>query len=73
VSCGNIFIPGNVRSLPKRSGELDTTERGLSDVFGAFNDFALQIIKRAGQRAGMYDCHIPEKEREHASEKDDLL
>jgi len=33
----------------------------------------LNSIKRAGHRARMHDCHIPEKEREHVSEEDGLL
>lgn len=33
----------------------------------------LNSIKRAGHRTRMHDCHIPEKEREHVSEEEDVL
>jgi hypothetical protein len=45
VSCGDIFMEGNVRSLPRLSGELDTAKKDLSDDSGAFNDFATEKHK----------------------------
>jgi hypothetical protein len=45
MSCDDIFFAGNIRSLPRRSGELDTMKKDLSDDIGVFNDFAFEKHK----------------------------